>query len=324
MVGSDGRVRVLDFGLARAAAESDERADGGARPRRRGRPPSTSTADGTRRARRRPRRAASGRRRPAMPPLPVTTPEDQPRAASSREPSQLEPSLAASTPLTHAGTIVGTPRYMAPEQHPGDDADERADQFSFCVSLYHALYGAFPFGGDDAGRRARRRAERAGRRAAAGQRRVPRWLRQVLLRGLARAPGRSLPVDGGAAGGAARRSARRAYGRWLRAAALVADRRRGGSAGAPRVRQQLRACAGAERKLAGVWDDARRAAVRAAFRAQRQALRRGGARHRRADLRSLRPRLGDDARRRLRGDPRARRAVAGAARSAHDLPRPIA
>lgn len=50
--------------------------------------------------------------------------------------------------LTAAGTIMGTPLYMAPEQHMGEPADERADQFSFCVSLWAAIHGEFPFAGD--------------------------------------------------------------------------------------------------------------------------------------------------------------------------------
>jgi len=37
------------------------------------------------------------------------------------------------------GTIAGTPRYMAPEQHRGRGSDARADQFAFCVALREAL-----------------------------------------------------------------------------------------------------------------------------------------------------------------------------------------
>ncbi|MEM6993754.1 MAG: serine/threonine-protein kinase [Myxococcota bacterium] len=49
--------------------------------------------------------------------------------------------------LTRTGTIMGTPRYMSPEQMAGDAADHRSDQFSFAVSLHHAAYGEFPFRG---------------------------------------------------------------------------------------------------------------------------------------------------------------------------------
>lgn len=49
--------------------------------------------------------------------------------------------------LTAAGSIMGTPVYMAPEQHMGQPADERADQFAFCVSLWEAIHGERPFEG---------------------------------------------------------------------------------------------------------------------------------------------------------------------------------
>lgn len=45
--------------------------------------------------------------------------------------------------------VAGTPPYMAPEQHTGEEADERADQYAFCVSLWEALHGARPFTGED-------------------------------------------------------------------------------------------------------------------------------------------------------------------------------
>ncbi|MBA3539070.1 MAG: serine/threonine protein kinase [Deltaproteobacteria bacterium] len=49
--------------------------------------------------------------------------------------------------LTATGTVLGTPRYMPPEQLKGPDIDARSDQFSFCVALYEALYGSHPLPG---------------------------------------------------------------------------------------------------------------------------------------------------------------------------------
>jgi serine/threonine protein kinase len=54
---------------------------------------------------------------------------------------------ALSSPLTATGTVLGTPRYMPPEQLTGPDIDARADQFSFCVALHEALYGQHPLPG---------------------------------------------------------------------------------------------------------------------------------------------------------------------------------
>ena len=53
----------------------------------------------------------------------------------------------ASIDITSAGTVIGTPAYMAPEQLAGRNVDARADQFAFCICLYEVLYGARPFPG---------------------------------------------------------------------------------------------------------------------------------------------------------------------------------
>jgi len=92
LVEAGGRVRVLDFGLARPASEGE---------------PTVQTAT---------RGDESG------PPVLRT--------------------------LTQTGMLVGTPAYMAPEQHLARAVDARTDQFAYCVSFYECLYGQRPFAGD--------------------------------------------------------------------------------------------------------------------------------------------------------------------------------
>jgi len=51
----------------------------------------------------------------------------------------------ASVPQTHAGIIVGTPEYMAPEQSVGRRLDGRADLYAVGVIAYQLVTGRLPF-----------------------------------------------------------------------------------------------------------------------------------------------------------------------------------
>ena len=85
--------------------------------------------------------------------------------------------------LTSTGHAVGTPAYMAPEQHEGLRGDAKSDQFSFCVLAYEAFAGTRPFAGASVDEL--RVNVFAGRVVPPPRGSMPRWLWPVLQRGLA-------------------------------------------------------------------------------------------------------------------------------------------
>jgi len=134
LVGNDGRVRVMDFGLARLADEEPASRDSDLR-------------------------------------------------IESRSPLQ--------DSLTVAGTVIGTPAYMAPELFDGG-ADARTDQFAFGVALFEALYRTRPYDKDEL-----RRAGETQRDLAAGSvsmkpkpgdAKVPARIDRVAMRAIALDP----------------------------------------------------------------------------------------------------------------------------------------
>ncbi len=57
--------------------------------------------------------------------------------------------LIPSSSRTMAGMVLGSPKYMSPEQVVGQDLDGRSDIFSLGVVLYEMLTGKSPFSGDN-------------------------------------------------------------------------------------------------------------------------------------------------------------------------------
>jgi tRNA A-37 threonylcarbamoyl transferase component Bud32/tetratricopeptide (TPR) repeat protein len=196
MVRADGQVRVMDFGLARtiSAAEADA-------------PPPPA-----------PRAARAG------------TDDQDDDLESTRElrATQLGATRApgAATHLTETGTIAGTPAYMSPEQFERRPTDARSDQFSFCVALWEAVYGARPFAG--------RSLDELTENVVGGRlleppaaSKVPAWVRRVLERGLATDPA----------------------ARWPSMTALLAE-----LDGKPALAHGADFAAGAAARLAGIWE----------------------------------------------------------------------
>src|SRR5262249_35029766 len=56
-----------------------------------------------------------------------------------------EDGSAVDKPLTQPGAVMGTPRYMAPEQLAGQPADARSDLYSAAMVMHEALTGKPPF-----------------------------------------------------------------------------------------------------------------------------------------------------------------------------------
>jgi tetratricopeptide (TPR) repeat protein len=169
--------------------------------------------------------------------------------------------------ITRQGGVIGTPLYMAPEQHAGGAVDARADQFSFCAALWDAVYGTMPFSGTTLD--LLREAKSAGRLAPPpADAKVPPHVAAALERGLRPSPADRFPsmqalIDALTDDPGQRRRRR------LRQLATLAGVLAVGFASAllvARVRSAPRdVCATSEDRFAGVWDAASARAVHDAF-----------------------------------------------------------
>jgi tetratricopeptide (TPR) repeat protein/predicted Ser/Thr protein kinase len=165
--------------------------------------------------------------------------------------------------LTDTGTVLGTPAYMPPEQIGGRQVDARSDQFSFCVSLYEALYGERPFEGRSM--EALTVALQAGKvRPVPKSTSVPEALRKLLLRGLSTDPTERWPSMDTLLDQLQRLVTPR-RGRWLVFGVSLGLLGLGGGLGVTQAMDWLNRCTGARGQLEGVWDAARRQEVRAAI-----------------------------------------------------------
>ena len=206
MIGDDGRVRVMDFGIARASGAAEE--------------------------------------------------ADQPSTHASG------PHAWTTDKLTRTGVAVGTPRYMAPEQHMYLPAGPAADQFAFCVVAYEALYGQMPFEADN--RAALMLAVTQGSVVPPSrQRGVPRRIYEVVARGLSAEPGARHPSVEALLDALGRAAApQRAGRRWIAAGILGVA----ATSWALAARVVPERCGDGPVVLGTIWNDARRDRVEQSLR----------------------------------------------------------
>ena len=95
---------------------------------------------------------------------------------------------AESADLTKEGSLVGTAKYLAPEQVDGGEVDGRTDLYSLGVVLYEMLCGRVPFEGDGSSATALARLHSDPAKPRLVRPGIPRELEEITLTLLARQP----------------------------------------------------------------------------------------------------------------------------------------
>jgi len=163
--------------------------------------------------------------------------------------------------LTRTDTVIGTPRYMAPEQHQPGELGPAVDQYAFCVALWEALHARPPFVASslEALLEQKQRGPPAWSCSA-----VPRAIAEAVCRGLAVDPQRRWPSMDALLQALSYEPAkprRRAFAAVgvLGALGITAWATHGW------IEARTQRCSGARAHLEGIWDEARQRAVEAAI-----------------------------------------------------------
>ncbi|MEM6992486.1 MAG: serine/threonine-protein kinase [Myxococcota bacterium] len=213
MVDAEGRVQVMDFGLARTPGTSD---------------------------------------------LDPPSGEVEVSLGRSTDENLSGPSLISQR-LTATGAVLGTPAYMAPEQHLRLGANPHSDQFAFGVALYEALYGERPFAGGSALVLAAN-VTSGSVRPAPRDSKVPPRLRRVLLRTLSREADDRYPSMKALRGALDRATARQRWPLFAAGTVVLA-----GGLTLIRSGEPADPCFGAAQAITPAWEDTTRERARAAF-----------------------------------------------------------